>query len=253
MLQKFNDRWDGQLGQTNAVKHHIDLILVGVRPLHSAPYRAGPCRWNRMRGNQQNEMMHVTEPAKTDWPVPIILGPKKDGVLCFCIDYWKIYAIIINHSYSLLSMDRWIDLLGKEQLFSTGHVSSGYRHIEVDDENRDKSALPSRNGLSRFIYMHFVLNNAVATYQRVMDVIRLTVKWQFVLLYLHDIMVFLNSPSKHVEDVCQVLYLSLHPGVTLKVKKCISFAHIIDYLGHVTGPSKLKLATNTSNAIRDLN
>lgn len=56
--------WDGHLGRIHAVKHRIELILQEVRPVHSAPYRAG----TTSRQSEKEEIdkkleMKVIEPA----------------------------------------------------------------------------------------------------------------------------------------------------------------------------------------------
>jgi hypothetical protein len=54
----------------------------------------------------------VIEPATSEWASPVILVPKPDGSLRFCIDYRKLNAITVRDTYPLPRMDECIDYLG---------------------------------------------------------------------------------------------------------------------------------------------
>lgn len=49
--------------------------------------------------------MKVIEPARTEWASPIVLEPKKDGSLPFCVDYGKLKSVTVRDSYPILRID----------------------------------------------------------------------------------------------------------------------------------------------------
>lgn len=65
MLQEFTNMWDGHLGTIKTVKHHIDLDPPEAKPIHSAPYRAGPAA-RQLKKSEIDKMlqMGVIEPAQ---------------------------------------------------------------------------------------------------------------------------------------------------------------------------------------------
>lgn len=74
--------WDGYLGQINTVTHVVESSSPEVRPIHYVPYRAGPkSREAEEAENDKMPAMKVIKPAKTEWALPIVFGPKKDGPL----------------------------------------------------------------------------------------------------------------------------------------------------------------------------
>lgn len=89
-------------------------------------------------------------------------------------------------------------------------------------------------------------------FQRTIKVIFSAVKWQFGLFYLDNIVVFSKSLDEHTKLVYNVLTLLCDPCDTHKLKKCRFFAKTSHYLGHVMRPSRVKIASRTTSAIRKL-
>jgi hypothetical protein len=68
----------------------------------------------------------VVEPAVSERESPVVLVPKPDLSLRFCIDYRRLDAITIRETYPLPRMDECIDSLGEAVVFSTLDCNSGY-------------------------------------------------------------------------------------------------------------------------------
>jgi hypothetical protein len=93
MLRPHREMWDGRLGNVTATSHRIDLT-PGACPVHAHPYRAGP-RERELDREEIEQMLTqgVIEPATSEWASPIVLVPKADGSLHFCVDYRRLNAI----------------------------------------------------------------------------------------------------------------------------------------------------------------
>ena len=91
------------------------------------PYRQGPAVRKIVKA-QIEKMLDagVIEPAHGEWASPVVLAPKKDGTLRFCVDYRKLNAKTIADAYPLPRMDDCIDSLGDATIFSTLDCNSGY-------------------------------------------------------------------------------------------------------------------------------
>lgn len=98
-------------------------------------------------------------------------------------------------------MDECIDSLREATIVSTLDENSGYWQIDIDEADRDKTLFMSRHGVYRFIRMPFGMRSAPPSFQRMMDVMPSTVKWQLALVYLDDILVFSRTPKKHTDHV----------------------------------------------------
>ena len=135
-------------------------------------------------------------------------------------------------------MDDCIDSLGDAQVFTTLDCNFGYWQIPVAQDDRDKTTFTSHLGTYRFKRLPFGLKNAPATFQRAIDIILSSVRWQTCLIYL-DVIVFSRDEAEHLHHGDQVLSLLREPGVTLKLTKWHFFEKKVDYLGHVVMPGKL--------------
>lgn len=51
----------------------------------------------------------VFEPAETEWAAPLVLAPKEDGSLAFCMDYQKLNAIGVRNAYPIPKIDECMD------------------------------------------------------------------------------------------------------------------------------------------------
>ena len=75
LLEPYEDMWNGQLGKLKATEHRIQLA-PGSKPVHQAPYRAGPLQ-KKLEKKEIDRILEkgFIEPATTDWASPIVFAP----------------------------------------------------------------------------------------------------------------------------------------------------------------------------------
>lgn len=83
-----------------------------------------------------------------------------------------------------------MDSLGDAQVPSALDASSAYWQIKVDANDKDKSACSYHYGFYQFTRLLYGLRNASVILKRGVNNILCTVKWQFALVYLENIVVF---------------------------------------------------------------
>ena len=77
--------------------------------------------------------------------------------------------VTVKDSHPLPSIDDTLDRLSGAAWFSTLDLASGYWQIEMEPQDRDKTAFATHEGLFQFRVMPFGLCNAPATFEHLMD------------------------------------------------------------------------------------
>ncbi|CAG2189252.1 Retrovirus-related Pol polyprotein from transposon 17.6,Retrovirus-related Pol polyprotein from transposon opus,Retrovirus-related Pol polyprotein from transposon 297 [Mytilus edulis] len=119
----------------------------------------------------------------------------------------------------------------------------------MDEETRHKSAFITRNGVYEFLRMPFGLKNAPISFQQLMSNVLRGLNWQFVLVYVDDILVFSRSFEEHLSHLEQVFTCLRDANLTLKPSKCVFAAKEVKYLGHIISKEGIKVDPEKTKAI----
>ena len=84
---------------------------------------------------------------KSNLGAPIILVKKKDGSLCFCIDYRWLNTIMKNDAYPLPLIDEYLNTHNSCQYFTAMELASGYWQVDMDPTDQEKTAFSNHKGL----------------------------------------------------------------------------------------------------------
>jgi Reverse transcriptase (RNA-dependent DNA polymerase) len=157
MLTKHRTMWDVRLGQVHSTAQRIQLT-PGSKPTYSQLYRAGVKAMEAESAEIQRMLKAgVIEPATSEWANPVVLLPKPDGSMRFCIDYRMINAVTVHDYYPLPRIEECFDYLGNASVFSTLDCKSGYWQIPVDPLDKEKTSFTSHEGLYWFRRIPFGL------------------------------------------------------------------------------------------------
>ena len=102
----------------------------------------------------------VISPSNSPWAAPVVLAPKKDGTIRFCVDYRALNEVTKKDVYTLPRVDEVLDALGNSKYRTTLDLVSGYWQTPVHEEDREKTAFITRSGLYEFNVMPFGLTGA---------------------------------------------------------------------------------------------
>ncbi|CAF1476348.1 unnamed protein product [Didymodactylos carnosus] len=184
------------------------------------------------------------------WAAPVVLAPKKDGTLRFCVDYRKLNVLTVKDAYPIPRVDDTLDSLQQAKFVSTLDLRSGYWQVEMDPESRAKIAFVTPRGLFEFNVMPFGLCNAPATFQRLMDIVLAGLKWQSCLVYIDDIIIFSPTFEQHLLDLEAVFLRLKEANLTLKASKCEFCRKELKYLGHLITPDGIKPDPSLVSAVQ---
>jgi len=252
VLRRHEAMWSVQaMGVIKATRHHIE-ITPGAKPVRVPPRRAGPKAREAEAAEVERQLAaDVIESTSFEWGFHVVLVPKKDSTLRFCVDYRLLNAVSKRDSYPLPRLDECIDSLGEAKVFSTLDCNAGYWQVLIADGDREKTAFVCHKGAYHYKWMPFGLTNAPATFQRALDIILSGVKWQSCLVYLNDVIVYSKTPEAHVQHLDEVLGLLRAAGVTLKLPKCRVSRTTVEYLGHEITHGRLGVLQAHTKALRE--
>ena len=90
----------------------------------------------------------------------------KDGTFRFCTDFRKLNAVTRADSYPLPRIEHCIDQVGKEKYVTTFDLLKSYWQIPLTER---ASAFVTPEGLYQYRVMRFGMQNAPATFQRMIN------------------------------------------------------------------------------------
>ena len=238
------------LGTAVGIEHKIDI--ENSPPIKIPPYKIAPHKLDAIRA-EINEMIEkkVIVPSKSPYSSPIVMVPKKDGSNRMCIDYRKLNEVTVKDAYPLPRIGQTIDALQGAGVFSSLDLASGYWQIPVAPEDRHKTAFCTPDGgLYECLKMPFGLTNAPPTFQRYMNDVFKEFLYQFVLIFLDDVLTYSKTPEEHLAHLRKVFQVLRMAGLKLKPKKCNLFQNEVHYLGHVINQKGIQPDPKKLEAIR---
>jgi transposase InsO family protein len=234
ILRKHSNLFDTSISsimKTNGFYHRVP-VQPHHPPIQSYPYRKS-AKESTVINEQVQDMLsnHVIRPSTSPWSSPVVLIQKKDGTPRFCVDYRRLNLITERDVYPLPRIDDIIDKLAGSRYFSTLDLKAGYWQIPVAEDDKKKTAFITTDGLYEFNVLPFGLSNAPATFQRVINSVLGSLRWDITLVYLDDIIVYSPSFDTHVQHLDRVLTALHAANVRLNITKCSIARKQLDYLG----------------------
>ena len=79
------------------------------------------------------EASRVIEPSNSEWAFPIVMVKKKDGSLCFRVDYRRLKSVVTTDAYPMPSVDELIDRLGNAKFIPTLDLTRRYCLVPMEE------------------------------------------------------------------------------------------------------------------------
>lgn len=136
-------------------------------------------------------------------------------------------------------------------MVSTIDLLCGYWQVELDDQDKEKTAFSTRDRLFQFCVMPFGLCNGQVTFQCAMDLTLSGLHGLACLVYLDDVIVLGHSFDAHLKNLAEVLQQLKAAGLKVKISKCSFLKKTVTYLGHVI--SEAGISTEPSKTDKVLN
>ena len=106
----------------------------------------------------------IVEVEGSDWMLPIVVIPKKNGKLRVCRNFRKINKQTIKDPFPLPFADTMLDQIAGAQMYSFANGYNRYNQIGLAKEDREKTTFITKWGAFMHLVLPFGLCNALATF-----------------------------------------------------------------------------------------
>jgi len=106
----------------------------------------------------------VIEPSTSSTASPVLLV-WQNNKWRFCVDYRPVNAVTISDAYPLLRPDYVFSAMANRRYFSVFDAVKGSHQVDIDEDDRHKTAFICHRGLFQYKRLPFGLKNAPGQYQ----------------------------------------------------------------------------------------
>ena len=219
----------------------MEIDTGNSKPINQAPYPRGPAQRQFIESTlQENLDGGIIRKSISPWASPVCIIRKKDGYFRFAIDYRRLNTVTKREIYPMPRVDDTLDALKDVKYMTTLDLASGFWTVPVKEEDKHKTAFITHQGLYEYNVMPYGLCNAPAMFSRLMDAVLAGLKWQCVLVFIDDILVYSSSFEQHLIDIVKVFNRLRKANLTMKPSKCHFCRPQLQYLGHEISPQGIK-------------
>ena len=173
------------------------------------------------------------QPSQSVWCNMVVLVRKKDGGLCFCIDFHCLNAHMRKDSYPLPRIQEVLESLVGVAHFSCLDLKLEFWQIKMEEALEQYTTFMVCNlGFFKYNHMPFWLCNVLATFQQLMQNCLSELNLIYSLIYLDDIIIFSQRAEEHLHQLHVVFDQFREYNLKLKPWKCSLFKEEINYLAH---------------------
>ena len=144
-------------------------------------------------------------PSSAPCGAPVFFVKKKDGTLRLVVDFRALNAVTKPDAYPIPLTNELLDRLKAAKVFTTLDMRWGYYNVRIRDGDEWKTSFQTRYGQFKFLVMQFRLRNAPAAFQQMVNELFHDLVDMYVVLYLNNIIIFLEDPAQHGAHVKEVL------------------------------------------------
>ena len=252
LLQQYGDIFSGDnrnTGKCTLVNHRIHTN--NHPPIKQRAYRTSPGKRAEIE-KQVAELLAdgVIEESCSPWAAPVVLVKKKNGKWRFCVDYRRLNSVTVKDCHPLPRVDDTLDALAGSVWFSTLDFSNGFWQLEVAEEDREKTAFTTGQGLYQWRSMPMGLSNSPATYQRMMELVLRGLPWNICMVYLDDVLLYSDTFERHLSSLREVFSRIKAAGLKLNPSKCHLARNHVVFLGHVISQQGLQPDPKNTEKVR---
>ena len=155
------------------------------------------------------------------WLANVILGKKENGKWRMCVDFTDLNKACLKDSFPLPRIDQLVDSIAGHKLLTFMDAFSRYNQIRMTEEDQEKTAFITSQGLYCYKVMPFGLKNAGATYQRLVNKMFSKQIGKNMEVYVDDMLVKSKEELAHLDDLKETFATLKQYQMKLNPSKCV--------------------------------
>ena len=236
LLMEYSDIFNDKLTNGGMVDRFPCNLkpMEGTLPVYSRQYNYSEKELQNMdKEVEELKENNVIENSTSAWESPVVMIKKPDGSLRFCIDFRKLNKVMEKDVYPLPNIDLVLRKFNGCKYFSKIDFTSGFFQIKIDENDRKYTAFSTRRGKFQFKVLPQGFTNSSSIFQRTMNLILSGLSWEYLLVYVDDILVFSKTIDDHLAHLTSLFTKLREYKLIVKISKCEFASKELLFLGHI--------------------
>ncbi len=174
--------------------------------------------------------------SKASFASSILFIKKKDDSLCFCINYWKLNALIKRNNYSIFLIDEVLTWIQDSKYLIWFNIIIMFNKLHMSSESEDLTTFVTFFNIYKYKVMLFKLINESAFFQHYINDVLFNCLHKFCQTYLNDILIYSKTLKEHKTHVKKMLEKLREVNLQINIDKCkfkiqkISFLELLIFI-----------------------
>ena len=173
----------------------------------------------------------ICEVYYPDWLANVVLVKKANGKWRMCVNFTDLNKACSKDSFPLPRIDQIVDSTVRHKLLTFMDAFSGYNQIKMEEEDQEKTAFITSQGLYCHKVKPFRLKNAGATYQRLVNKIFNKQIGRNMEVYVDDMLIKSKEELAHLDDLRETFTTLKQYQMKLNPSKCVFGVALGKFLG----------------------
>ena len=186
------------------------------------------------------------------WLANVVMVKKSNGKWRMCVDFTNLNCACPKDSFPLPRIDQLVDSTASHVLLTFMDAFSGYNQIRMSEEDQEKTAFVTSQGLYCYRVMPFGLKNAGVTYQRLVNQMFSKQIEQNMKVYVDDMLVKSKKAELHLDDLKETFNTLREYQMRLNPAKCVFGVSLGKFLGFMVSQRGIEANPEKVKAILDM-
>ncbi|GJZ15591.1 reverse transcriptase domain-containing protein [Tanacetum coccineum] len=187
-----------------------------------------------------------------DWLSNPVMVKKHDGSWRMCVDFTDLNKSCPKDCFPLLEIDWKVESLCGYPFKCFMDAYKGYHQIQMAEEDEEKTAFHTNQGVFCYTKMSFGLKNVGATYQRLVDKAFENQIGHKLEVYVDDLVIKSHTEQEILRDIEETFHNLRRINMKLNPKKYMFGAEEGASLGHVANMKGIEACPEKAEAVMKL-